>query len=322
MLLRELRERLMKGLIAVKVLNGVEVAEGIKRDTEARVRELGNLGIKPGLAAVLVGDNQASKVYVGSKVRACQALGLHSEKYELSAETTTRELLSLVAELNGRDEIDGILIQLPLPGQIDTHRVLEAVDPAKDVDGFHPVNVGRLVRGEEALVACTPAGVIEMLDYYQIPIAGSHAVVIGRSDIVGKPMSLLLLHRNATVTICHSRTRDLPAIARQADILIAAIGRAAMINGDYVREGAVVIDVGMNKATTEDEINRIFAEDAIPKRLEDLSKRGYTLVGDVEPKTVAQRASWLTPVPGGVGPLTIAMLMKNTVRAAELRRSG
>jgi methylenetetrahydrofolate dehydrogenase (NADP+)/methenyltetrahydrofolate cyclohydrolase len=307
--------------MAVKVLNGVEVAEGIKRDTEARVRELGNLGVKPGLAAVLVGDNQASKVYVASKVRACQTLGLHSEKYELSAETTTRELLSLVAELNIRDEIDGILIQLPLPAQIDTHRVLEAVDPAKDVDGFHPVNVGRLVRGEEALVACTPAGVIEMLDYYQIPIAGSHAVVIGRSDIVGKPMSLLLLHRNATVTICHSRTRDLPSIARQADILIAAIGRAAMINGDYVREGAVVIDVGMNKATTEEEINRIFAEDAIPKRLEDLSKRGYTLVGDVEPRTVAGRASWLTPVPGGVGPLTIAMLMKNTVRAAEMRRS-
>jgi methylenetetrahydrofolate dehydrogenase (NADP+)/methenyltetrahydrofolate cyclohydrolase len=308
--------------MAVKVLNGVEVAEGIKRDTEARVRELGKVGVKPGLAAVLVGDNQASKVYVGSKVRACQALGLHSEKYELSAETTTRELLSLVAQLNGSDEIDGILIQLPLPGQIDTHRVLESVDPAKDVDGFHPVNVGRLVRGEEALVACTPAGVIEMLDYYQIPIAGSHAVVIGRSDIVGKPMSLLLLHRNATVTICHSRTRDLPSIARQADILIAAIGRTAMINGDYVREGAVVIDVGMNKATTEEEINRIFAEDAIPKRLEDLGKRGYTLVGDVEPRTVAPRASWLTPVPGGVGPLTIAMLMKNTVRAAELRRSG
>jgi methylenetetrahydrofolate dehydrogenase (NADP+)/methenyltetrahydrofolate cyclohydrolase len=306
--------------MAVKVLNGVEVAEGIKRDTEARVRELGNLGIKPGLAAVLVGDNQASKVYVGSKVRACQALGLHSEKYELSAETTTRELLSLVAELNGRDEIDGILIQLPLPAQIDTHRVLEAVDPAKDVDGFHPVNIGRLVRGEETLVACTPAGVIEMLDYYQIPIAGSHAVVIGRSDIVGKPMSLLLLHRNATVTICHSRTRDLPSIARQADILIAAIGRMAMITGDYVREGAVVIDVGMNKATTEEEIDRIFAEEAIPKRLEDLSKRGYTLVGDVEPRTVAGRASWLTPVPGGVGPLTIARLMKNTVRAAEMRR--
>jgi methylenetetrahydrofolate dehydrogenase (NADP+) / methenyltetrahydrofolate cyclohydrolase len=307
--------------MAAKELNGVEVAEGIKRDTEARVRDLSQGGIKPGLAAVLVGDNQASKIYVAFKVRACQELGLHSEKYELSGETTTRELLNLVAELNERDEIDGILIQLPLPAQIDTQRVLEAVDPRKDVDGFHPVNVGRLVRGEETLVACTPAGMIEMLDYYQIPIAGSHAVVIGRSDIVGKPMSLLLLHRNATVTICHSRTRDLPAIARQADILVAAIGRAAMITGDYLREGAVVIDVGMNKATTEEEIARIFPTDAVPKRLADLNKRGYTLVGDVEPKTVAERASWLTPVPGGVGPLTIAMLMKNTVRAAEMRRA-
>ena len=308
--------------MAAKVLNGVEVAEGIKRDTEARVRDLARAGIKPGLAAVLVGDNQASKVYVNSKVKACQELGLHSEKYELSAETTTRELLSLVVELNQRNEIDGILIQLPLPAQIDTQRILEAVDPGKDVDGFHPVNVGRLVRGEETLVACTPAGMIEMLDYYQIPIAGSHAVVIGRSDIVGKPMSLLLLHRNATVTICHSRTRDLPAIARQAEILVAAIGRPAMVTGDYVGEGAVVIDVGVNRATTEEEIERIFPRDAVPKRLEALSKRGYTLVGDVEPKSVAERASWLTPVPGGVGPLTIAMLMKNTVRAAELRRSS
>jgi methylenetetrahydrofolate dehydrogenase (NADP+) / methenyltetrahydrofolate cyclohydrolase len=307
--------------MAAKVLNGVEVAEGIKRDTEARVRDLSQIGVKPGLAAVLVGDNQASRVYVASKVRACQALGLHSEKYELSAETTTRELLRLVTELNERNEIDGILIQLPLPAQIDTHRVLEAVDPGKDVDGFHPVNVGRLVRGEEALVACTPAGMMEMLDYYQLPIAGSHAVVIGRSDIVGKPMSLLLLHRNATVTICHSRTRDLPAIARQADILVAAIGRAAMVTGDYVREGAVVIDVGMNKATTKEEVARIFPPDAVPGRLDGLNQRGYTLVGDVEPKTVAERASWLTPVPGGVGPLTIAMLMKNTVRAAEMRRS-
>jgi methylenetetrahydrofolate dehydrogenase (NADP+) / methenyltetrahydrofolate cyclohydrolase len=308
--------------MAAKVLNGVEVAEGIKRDTEARVRDLARAGIKPGLAAVLVGDNQASKVYVNSKVKACQELGLHSEKYELSAETTTRELLSLVAELNQRNEIDGILIQLPLPAQIDTQRILEAVDPGKDVDGFHPVNVGRLVRGEETLVACTPAGMIEMLDYYQIPIAGAHAVVIGRSDIVGKPMSLLLLHRNATVTICHSRTRDLPAIARQAEILVAAIGRPAMVTGDYVGEGAVVIDVGVNRATTEEEIKRIFPPDAVPKRLEALNKRGYTMVGDVEPKSVAERASWLTPVPGGVGPLTIAMLMKNTVRAAEMRRSS
>lgn len=226
----------------------------------------------------------------------------------------------LVDELNRRDDIDGILVQLPLPSQIEARRILEAIDPAKDVDGFHPVNIGRLVQGQETLVACTPAGVIELLDHYQIPIAGAHAVVVGRSDIVGKPLSLLLLHRNATVTICHSRTKELAAITRQADILIAAIGRTAMITGDYAREGAVVVDVGMNEARTEEEINRIFAEAERPKRLEALAKRGFTLVGDVEPRTVAEKAAWLTPVPGGVGLLTIAMLMQNTVRAAEMRR--
>ncbi len=303
-----------------QVLNGAAVAEKIKQGVAARVRELEPRGIRPGLAGVIVGDDPASRVYVGSKVKTCQTLGLHSEKYELPAETTTERLLALIVQLNQRDEIDGILVQLPLPKQIETRRILEAVDPAKDVDGFHAINVGRLVRGEQLLVPCTPAGIIEMLDHYQIGIEGAHAVVVGRSDIVGKPMSLLLLHRNATVTICHSRTRNLPEVARQADILIAAIGRAAMITGDYVREGAVVVDVGMNKAATAGEVNRIFSESERPRRMEDLSKRGYTLVGDVEPRTVAERASWLTPVPGGVGPLTIAMLMKNTLRAAELRR--
>jgi methylenetetrahydrofolate dehydrogenase (NADP+)/methenyltetrahydrofolate cyclohydrolase len=209
---------------------------------------------------------------------------------------------------------------MPLPKQIETRRILEAVDPAKDVDGFHSVNVGRLVRGEESLVPCTPAGIIEMLDHYEIPIEGARAVVVGRSDIVGKPVSILLLHRNATVTICHSRTRNLPEVTRQADILIAAIGRAAMITGDFIREGAVVVDVGMNNVTTADEVGRIFADSDIPKRMDVLARRGSTLVGDVEPRTVAGRASWLTPVPGGVGPLTIAMLMKNTLRAAETRR--
>ena len=306
--------------MAAQVLDGAVVAEEIKRSVAARVKELDGLGIKPGLAAVIVGDNQASKVYVGSKVKTCQTLGLHSEKYELPAQTTTEELLVLVESLNQRQDIDGILVQLPLPRQIETSRILEAVDPAKDVDGFHAINVGRLVRGEESLVPCTPAGIMEMLDYYQIPIEGARAVIVGRSDIVGKPMSMLLLHRNATVTICHSRTRDLPEVTRQADILIAAIGRPAIITGDFVREGAVVVDVGMNNATTADEVNRIFAECDVPKRLESLARRGYTLVGDVEPRTVAERASWLTPVPGGVGPLTIAMLMKNTLRAAEMRR--
>ena len=306
--------------MAAKVLNGAQVAEMIKQRVADRTRELEKHGIKPGLAAVLVGENPASKVYVGNKVKTCQALGLHSEKYELPASTTTEELLSLVEQLNHRDDIDGILVQLPLPPQIEARRILEAVDPAKDVDGFHAVSIGRLVQGQETLVACTPAGVIELLDYYQIPIAGAHAVVVGRSDIVGKPMSLLLLHRNATVTICHSRTKDLASITRQADILIAAIGRTAMITGDHIREGAVVVDVGMNEARTEDEINRIFAEAERPKRLEALAKRGFTLVGDVEPRTVAEKAAWLTPVPGGVGLLTIAMLMQNTLRAAEMRR--
>ncbi len=306
--------------MTAQILNGADVAERIKQAVAARVKELEPRGIKPGLAAVIVGDDPASRVYVGSKVKTCQTLGLHSEKYELPAQTTTEELLALVEHLNQRDDIDGILVQLPLPKQIEPRRILEAVDPAKDVDGFHSINVGRLVRGEESLLPCTPAGIIEALDHYQIQIEGAHAVVIGRSDIVGKPMAMLLLHRHATVTICHSRTRNLAEVARQADILIAAIGRAAMVTGDFVRDGAVVVDVGMNNVTTADEVNRIFAESEIPKRMESLSKRGYTLVGDVEPRTVAERASWLTPVPGGVGPLTIATLMKNTLRAAEMRR--
>ncbi len=306
--------------MAAQVLNGAEVAEHIKQRVSKRVIELGLQGIRPGLAAVIVGDNPASQVYVGSKVKTCQTLGLHSEKHALPKETSTEELLELVQKLNQDEAIDGILVQMPLPAQIDSRRVLEAIDPAKDVDGFHPVNVGRLVQGQKTLVACTPAGVIELLDYYKIPVAGAHAVVVGRSDIVGKPMALLLLHRHATITICHSKTPDLPAITQQADILIAAIGRTAMITGDHVREGAVVVDVGMNDATTEEEINRIFAEPERTKRLEVLAKRGRTLVGDVEPRTVAEKASWLTPVPGGVGPLTIAMLMQNTLRAAEMRR--
>ena len=308
--------------MTAQVLDGTAVAQQIKQRVATRVEELAARGIRPGLAAVIVGSNPASKVYVGSKVRTCEALGLYSEKHELPEETTTQELLALVERLNHQDTIDGILVQLPLPAQIDARRILEAVDPAKDVDGFHPVNVGRLVRGEETLVACTPAGVIEMLDYYRIPIAGAQAVVVGRSDIVGKPLALLLLHRHATVTICHSRTRNLSEVTRGADILIAAIGRTALVTGDFVREGAVVVDVGMNKVTTAEEVHRIFGDDERAKRLAELERRGYTLVGDVEPRTVAERASHLTPVPGGVGPLTIAMLMQNTVRAAERRRSG
>lgn len=297
------------------------MAQQIKQRVAARVAELAVQNLKPGLAVVIVGDDPASQVYVGSKVKTCESLGLYSEKHALPASTTTEELLALVDELNQRDEIDGILVQSPPPPHIDERQVTEAVDPAKDVDGFHKLNAGLLMQGSaDALVPCTPAGIIEMLDHYEIPIAGANAVVIGRSDIVGKPMAMLLLQRHATVTICHSRTKNLPEVTRRADIVVAAIGRTAMITGDYIGEGAVVVDVGMNSVSAEADVRRIFSDEEIPKRLEVLQKRGSTLVGDVEPRSVIERASYFTPVPGGVGPLTIAMLMQNTVKAAERRR--
>jgi methylenetetrahydrofolate dehydrogenase (NADP+) / methenyltetrahydrofolate cyclohydrolase len=303
-----------------RILDGAIVAERIKEAVASRVRELATEGVRPGLAAVIVGDNPASQSYVSSKVRTCQALGLHSEKYELPQETTTGELLRLVASLNDSNDIDGILVQSPLPEQIDARSIIEAIDPEKDVDGFNPVNVGRLVRGDATLVACTPAGIIELLDHYQIPIAGAQAVVVGRSDIVGKPMALLLLHRHATVTICHSRTKDLAAITRQADILVAAIGRSAMLTGEFIREGAAVVDVGQNRVTSAEQALQVFPDNEREQRLGAISKRGYTLVGDVEPRSAMERAGYFTPVPGGVGPLTIAMLMRNTLLAAEQRR--
>jgi len=303
-----------------RILDGAIVAERIKEAVASRVRELATEGVRPGLAAVIVGDNPASQSYVSSKVRTCQALGLHSEKYELPQETTTGELLRLVASLNDSDDIDGILVQSPLPEQIDARSIIEAIDPEKDVDGFNPVNVGRLVRGDATLVACTPAGIIELLDHYQIPIAGAQAVVVGRSDIVGKPMALLLLHRHATVTICHSRTKDLAAITRQADVLVAAIGRSAMLTGEFIREGAAVVDVGQNRVTSAEQALQVFPDSERAQRLEAIGKRGYTLVGDVEPRSAMERAGYFTPVPGGVGPLTIAMLMRNTLLAAERRR--
>ncbi len=306
--------------MSAQILDGTSVARLIREGVAARIQELSARGIRPGLAVVLVGHNPASVVYVNGKVKTCESLGIYSEKHELPEETTTAQLLALIDDLNRRDAVDGILVQMPLPKQIDSRRILDAIDPAKDADGFHPVNVGKLVRGDETLVACTPAGIIEMLDHYRIPMAGANAVVIGRSDIVGKPMALLLLHRHATVTICHSRTRDLAEVARRADILIAAIGRTALVTADFVKEGAVVVDVGMNNVTTVEEADRIFTDAELPKRRETIAKRGYTLTGDVEQRSVIERAGWLTPVPGGVGPLTIAMLMKNTVRAAEARR--
>jgi len=295
-------------------IDGTRVAEEIKGEVAREAARLRAAGVQPGLAVVLVGTNPASQVYVRSKVRTSRDLGMRSETFDLPAETTTEHLLSVVRDLNARAEIHGILVQVPLPPQVDARRVLESIDPSKDVDGFHPVNVGRLVAGTAALRPCTPAGIIEMLRRYGVPLRGSRAVVIGRSDIVGKPIALLLLHEDATVTICHSKTPDLREAARQADILVVAIGRPAVVDDSYVKEGAVVIDVGMNRVDSAERVRALFGDD--PKRAEDLARKGYTLVGDVDAGRVLPKAKLLTPVPGGVGPLTIAMLMANTVRAA------
>jgi len=307
--------------MTAKILDGASVAKAIKEAVAAEVAVTAEAsGLRPGLAAVLVGNDTASQVYVSSKVKTCEQLGLYSEKIELPETTTTAELLALVNELNRRDEIDGILIQLPLPRQIDTTTVLNAVDPAKDVDGIHPASLGRLRLNEPGRRPCTPAGIIEMLDHYQIALEGRRAVVMGRSRIVGLPMALLLLHRHATVTICHSRTENLPAVAREADILIAAIGRTAMVDASYVKAGAVVVDVGMNRVTTHQDLERFYGDDQ--KRRAAFEKNGSTLIGDVNPREVFEVAGYLTPVPGGVGPLTIAMLMKNTLTAMQRRRGN
>ena len=302
-----------------KVLDGAAIAAAIKKEVAEEVRELAARGIKPGLAAVLVGHVPASEIYVRSKVQACAELGLYSDLITPPDTVTTDEMLSLVAQLNARDDVDGILIQLPLPAQVDAKALLDAVDPAKDVDGFHPVNAGRLLAGRPALAPCTPAGVIEILKRSDIPIAGQHAVVVGRSDIVGKPVAMLLLHQNATVTICHSKTRDLPAITRQADILVAAIGRPGFIAPEMVTPGATLVDVGINRVTAREEFDRFFKGNE--KREAAFAKRGSVVVGDIDPKAFEISGAY-TPVPGGVGLLTIAMLMSNTVQAAKMRRES
>jgi methylenetetrahydrofolate dehydrogenase (NADP+)/methenyltetrahydrofolate cyclohydrolase len=300
-----------------RVLDGAAIAAEIKREVAEEVKLLAERGIQPGLAAVLVGHVPASEIYVRSKVKTCGELGLFSELLEPPDTVTTAEMLALVAQLNAREDIDGILIQLPLPSQVDAKLLLDSVMPEKDVDGFHPVNAGRLQAGRPALAPCTPAGVVQILKRSGIPISGQHAVVVGRSDIVGKPAAMLLLHENATVTICHSKTRDLGAITRQADILVAAIGRPGFITPEMVKPGATVIDVGINRITELAEFERFFAGDG--KRAEIFSRRGSTIVGDVHPKAFEVAGAY-TPVPGGVGPLTIAMLMANTVHAARMRR--
>ena len=302
-----------------QVLDGIKIAAEIKAEVAEEVKSLTAAGIRPGLVVILVGSVAASEIYVRSKVKTCGELGIFSEMLTPSEDVTTAALLAMVDTLNRRDEIDGILIQLPLPKHVDTKRLLEAVAPEKDVDGFHPVNVGRLVSGQPGLQPCTPAGVMEMLRRRGFDVAGKNAVVIGRSDIVGKPMASLLINASATVTVCHSRTADLAAFTRGADILVAAIGRAGFVTADMVKPGAVLIDVGINRVTDTAEVERFFPGDAA--RAATFAKRGSVVVGDIDPAAFASSSAY-TPVPGGVGALTIAMLMANTVKAAKLRRGG
>jgi methylenetetrahydrofolate dehydrogenase (NADP+)/methenyltetrahydrofolate cyclohydrolase len=300
-----------------EILDGIRIRDEIQAELKPRVERLVQTARAPGLAVILVGNNPASEIYVRNKVKACEALGIRSEKLTPPDTIATDELIAIIESLNAREDVDGILVQLPLPAHVDTRRVLEAVDPDKDVDGFHPLNLGRLVSGRPGLRPCTPAGILELLKRYRIPIAGRDAVVVGRSDIVGKPVALLLMHEHATVTICHSRTSNLAEVCRRADLLVAAIGRAAMLTADYIRQGAVVIDVGINRISDRGQAEAIFGHD--PEKMAEFDRKGSLLVGDVHPRDVARCASAYTPVPGGVGPLTIAMLMANTVQAAERR---
>jgi methylenetetrahydrofolate dehydrogenase (NADP+)/methenyltetrahydrofolate cyclohydrolase len=307
--------------MTARILDGAKIRDQIFAELRDEVRLLTAAGVRPGLAAVLAGENPASQLYVKSKIAACEQLGLASALLTPPATVTTLDLLAVVEDLNRDNDVDGILVQLPLPlpPQVDAKRILEAVDPAKDVDGFHPVNLGRLVSGRPGLVACTPAGCMEILRRNDIRIEGANAVVLGRSDIVGKPMALLLMHANATVTICHSKTRDLPEAVRRADIVVAAMGKAGFVEANWIKPGATVIDVGTNRVTSPGEAERLFRN--CPDRLEKFHAKGNALVGDVHPDAI-NTAGALTPVPGGVGPMTITMLMSNTVKAARLRRAS
>jgi methylenetetrahydrofolate dehydrogenase (NADP+)/methenyltetrahydrofolate cyclohydrolase len=299
--------------MTARVLDGAATARKIREELRPRVAALAARGVRPGLGVLLVGDDPASAVYVRSKTRACEEVGLHHETLRLPASVTTAEVATAVEVYNARPEIHGILVQLPLPRAVDAARVLRLVDPAKDVDGFHPENVGLLVQKRPRFVACTPAGIMELLAREGVALSGRRAVVLGRSDIVGKPMALLLMHADATVTVAHSKTPDLAAVTREADVLVAAAGRAGLVRAEHVKAGAVVIDVGMNRVAEASAA----AELGGPERAGEFARRGYLLVGDVHAPSVRERAGALTPVPGGVGPLTIAMLVSNTVSAAE-----
>ena len=304
--------------MTAQILDGLKIRDQVFAELKEEIARLGTQGIRPGLAAVLVGENPASQLYVKSKIAACEELGMASWLHAPSADVSTDYMLQLVRDLNEDDNVDGILVQLPLPGRVDSKKVLEAVDPAKDVDGFHPVSLGRLVTNRPGLVACTPAGCLELLRRNHIAIEGANAVVLGRSDIVGKPMALLLLHGNATVTICHSKTRDLPELVRRADLVVAAMGKAGFVEAAWIRPGAAVVDVGTNKVTDPQEAERLLKN--FPQKLEKFRAKGHALIGDVHPDALFT-AGALSPVPGGVGPMTITMLMSNTVKAARLRRA-
>ncbi len=303
-----------------KKLDGKKIAAAITEEVRDGVREMLARGIAPRLDVLLVGDDPASEVYVGSKGRMCEKLGIASTTHRLPAGTGAEEIATLIRRLNEDEAVDGILIQLPLPSHLPTRELLELIDPLKDVDGFHPENIGRLQQGRPRLVPCTPAGIMEMLRREEIPIEGRRAVVIGRSDIVGKPMAMLLMHANATVTICHSRTRDLASITGQAEILIAAAGSMSLIGAEHVSEGTVVVDVGMHRLSDPTRFEELYGSSE--KKRAAFERRGSVLTGDVDYMAVAPKASRITPVPGGVGPLTIAMLMHNTLHAARLRREG
>lgn len=301
-----------------KILNGSRIASEIRDEVAAEVAVLLARGVTPRLDAVLLGEDPASKVYVASKAKTLKTLGMESQTHLLAEDTPQAELEELVDRLNDDPGVDGVLVQLPLPKGINSAAVLDRIDPTKDVDGFHPQNVGLLQKGRPRFVPCTPAGIMEMLSREGIEVKGRRAIVVGRSDIVGKPMAMLLLHAHATVTICHSRTRELAEVTREAEILVAAAGALALIGRDHVSDGAVVVDVGMHRVSDHETVNRLFPDN--PKKLSAFAKRGAVLAGDVDYTAVAPTAGRITPVPGGVGPLTIAMLMANTVKAAKLRR--
>jgi methylenetetrahydrofolate dehydrogenase (NADP+)/methenyltetrahydrofolate cyclohydrolase len=305
--------------MSATVVDGVGIARRIRERVADETASLQEAGIFPGLGVVLVGDNPASATYVRSKERACKRVGIYSEVIQLPASASQKEIHDQVLEFNKRDDIDGILVQLPLPKGIDSHAIIEAIDPTKDVDGFHPINFGKLTIGLDSFVPATPLGIMEILKEHKVRIEGADAVVLGRSNIVGKPVALLLLHSHATVTICHSRTRDLAAAAREADIVVSAMGRTAMVTPDFIKPGAAVIDVGMNALSDPALLTDLFGEDE--ERREQLQKKGYTLVGDVHP-AAAEVAGLITPVPGGVGPMTIAMLLTNCLKAAKLRAAA